>query len=138
MALILWLSVDTLSSQLGLFKIFLYIIYVYACVLSHFSCVQLFVTPWTVACRAPMSVGLPRQEYWSGLPFPSPGDLSDSGIKPVSLTSPALEGRFFTISATWEARIYICTTIYMYTYIKFIYLFNKYLLRARHCARHWI
>ena len=50
------------------------------------SRVRLFVTPWTVACQVPLS----RQEYWSGLPFPSPGDLPDPGIKPVSLTSPAL------------------------------------------------
>ena len=54
---------------------------------------QLFVTSWTVACQAPLSMGFPRQEYWSGLPFPSPGDLPDSGIKPMS---PALAGRFFT------------------------------------------
>ena len=46
------------------------------------SCVQLFVTPWTVAHQIPLSVGFPRQKYWSGLPFPSPGDLSDPGIKP--------------------------------------------------------
>ena len=47
-------------------------------------------------------MGFPRQEYWSGLPFPSPGDLPDSGIEPMSLKSPALVGGFFTISATWE------------------------------------
>ena len=52
-----------------------------------------FATPWTVACQAPMSTGFSRQEYWSGLPFPSPGDRSDSGIE---LASPALAGRFFT------------------------------------------
>ena len=46
------------------------------------SCVQLFVTPWTVARQAPLSLGFPRQEYWSGLPFPSPGDLPEPGIKP--------------------------------------------------------
>ena len=46
--------------------------------------VQLFVTPWTAACQAPL--GFLRQEYWSGLPFPSPGDLSDSGIEPRSPT----------------------------------------------------
>ena len=50
-----------------------------------------------------MSMGFSRQEYWSGLPRPLPGDLPDSGIKPQSLMSPALAGRFFTISATWEA-----------------------------------
>ena len=48
-------------------------------------------------------MGFPRQEYWSGLPFPSPGDLPDPGIESVSHMSPALAGRFSTISATWEA-----------------------------------
>ena len=52
-----------------------------------------FETLWTVALQASLSVGLPRQEYWSGLPFPSPGDLPRPGIKPAS---PALAGRFFT------------------------------------------
>jgi len=52
-----------------------------------------FVTPWTVALPAPLSMGFPRQEYWSGLPFPSPGDLPEPGIEAVSL---ALAGGFFT------------------------------------------
>ena len=51
--------------------------------LSH---VQLFVTPWTVACQAPLSMGISRQEYWSGLPFPSPGDRPDPRIEPGSPT----------------------------------------------------
>ena len=51
------------------------------CVLSHFSGVRLFVTPWTIACQAPLPMGFFRQEYWSGLPFPSPTDLPDPGIK---------------------------------------------------------
>ena len=50
-----------------------------------------------------MSMGFSRQEYWSGLPCPLQGDLPDPGIEPVSLISPTLAGRFFTISATWEA-----------------------------------
>ena len=50
------------------------------------SCVQLFVTPWTVAYQAPPSIGFSRQECWSGLPFSSPGDLPDPGIEPGSLT----------------------------------------------------
>ena len=54
------------------------------------------VTPWTVYCHAPLSMESSRQEYWSGLPFPTLGDLSDSGIEPASLMSPALAGRFFT------------------------------------------
>ena len=74
-----------------------------ACVLSCFSRVQLFATPWTVAHQAPLSMGFSRQEYWSGLPFPFPGDLPDPGIEPTSLMSPALVGRFFTTSAPWEA-----------------------------------
>ena len=57
------------------------------------SCVLLFVTPGTVALQAPLSMAFSRQEYWSGLPFPSPGDLPNPGIKPVS---PALAGKFFT------------------------------------------
>ena len=67
--------------------------------LSH---VLLFVTPWTVACQAPLSMGFCRKEYWSGLPFPSPGDLLDPGIKFTRLMPPALAVRFFTASATWE------------------------------------
>jgi len=61
--------------------------------LSH---VQLFATPWTVAHQAPLSMGFFRQEYWSGLPFPSPGHLPHPGIELVSLMSPALAGGFFT------------------------------------------
>ena len=74
------------------------------CVLSHFSSVQAFVTSWTVVLQAPLSMGFPRQEYWSGLPWPPPGDLPDSEIAPMSLKSPALAGGFFTTSATWEAQ----------------------------------
>ena len=73
------------------------------CVLNHLSCAQLFVIPWTVACQAPLSVGFSRQEYWSGLPFPTPADLPDPRIEPAYLTSPALAAGFFTSSATWEA-----------------------------------
>ena len=60
------------------------------------SCVQLFVTLWTIACQAPLSIGFSSQEYWSGLPFLPPGDLPDPGIEPMSLVSPALAGGFFT------------------------------------------
>ena len=63
------------------------------CVLSH---VQLFATLWTVACQALLFVDFFRQEYWSELPFPTPGDLCNPGIKPPSLASPALAGTFFT------------------------------------------
>ena len=81
---------------------FVYLMCARACAqsLSH---VRLFVTPWTVAGQAPLSMGFSRREYWNGLPFSSPRDLPDPGIKPASVLSPALAGRFFTISASWEA-----------------------------------
>ena len=60
------------------------------------SPVQHFETPWCVAHQAPLSVRFPRQEYWSGLPFPPPGDLPNPRIKPASLASPALADGFFT------------------------------------------
>ena len=70
--------------------------------LSHSSCVQLFATLWTVGHQAPLSLGFSRQEYWSALLCPPPGDLPNKGIEPVSLMSPALVSRFLTISDTWE------------------------------------
>ena len=59
--------------------------------------------PWTVACQAPLSMEFSRQEYWTGLPFTTSGDVPDTGIEPASLASPALAGRFFTSCTTWEA-----------------------------------
>ena len=64
----------------------------HACMLSRFSHVRFFATLWTIAHQAPLSMGFPRQEYWSGLPLPSPGDLPNPGVEPMSLT---LAGRFF-------------------------------------------
>ena len=52
----------------------------HSCVYMCFSCVWLFAVPWTIACQAPLSLGLLRQEYWNRLPFPTPGDLPDPGI----------------------------------------------------------
>ena len=72
--------------------------------LSHFSCVQLFATLWTVACQAPLSVGFCRQEYGRGLPCPPPGDLPNPGIEIVSPMSPALAGGFFTTRAPGKPR----------------------------------
>ena len=60
------------------------------------SRVWLFATPWTVAYQAPPSIGFSRQEYWNGLPFPSPGGLPDPGIEPASPAGPVLAGGFFT------------------------------------------
>ena len=72
------------------------------------SRIRLFSTPWTVAHQAPLSIRFPRQKYWSGLPFPLPGDLPDSGIELTSLMSLAFGGRFFTTSTTWEALLDAC------------------------------
>ena len=76
-----------------------------ACVLSHFSHAQHFVTLWAVALQAPLFMGFSRQEYWTGLPCPLPGDLSDPGIEPTSLMYPALASEFVTTSTSWEALI---------------------------------
>ena len=64
--------------------------------LSH---IRLFETLWTVGHQTPLSMGFSRQEYWRGLPCPPPGDLPDSGIESESPMSPALAGKYFTISA---------------------------------------
>ena len=80
------------------------------CVLSH---VWLFVTPWTVAHQAPLPMEFSRQEYWSGLPFPSSGYLADSGIEPES---PMLAGGFFTVWATGKPVINIDILKYMWTF----------------------
>ena len=69
---------------------------------SRFCRVRLCVTLWTVARQAPLPMGFSRQEYWSGLPCPPPGNLSDPGIEPTSLMSPALVGGFFTTSTDWK------------------------------------
>ena len=70
------------------------------CLLSCFSCLGLFAALWTVAHQAPLCMGFSRQEYWSGLSCPPPGDLPNPGIELPSLMPPALAGRFFTTSTT--------------------------------------
>ena len=73
--------------------------------LSHFSHVQLFATPWTVAHQTPLSMEFSRQEYWGGLPCPSPVVLPNPGIKPGSFMSSALMGGFFTTSTPWKPNV---------------------------------
>ena len=74
-------------------------------VLSRFSHVQLFETPWTVTLQVPLSMGFSTQEYWSGLPCPPPGNLPDPGTEPLSLIFSALADRSLTISIIWEAQV---------------------------------
>ena len=86
---------------------------IHAYVLSHFSFVRLFGTPWTIVCHSTLPMVFSRQEYWSGMTFQPPGDLPGPGIKPKSLTSPegslmgSLAGAsgFFTTSITWEVPV---------------------------------
>ena len=94
----------------SLFCILAYLgIYIHVYVVSCFSPVSFFATQWTITCQAPLSVEFSRQEYWSRLLFPPPGDLPGPRIEPVSLTyipvslHPALADRFFTTSTTQEA-----------------------------------
>ena len=71
------------------------------------SCVQLFVTLWTVACQAPLSMGLSRPEYWRGLPFPPPGGSSQPRDRTVSPAVPGLVGSLFTTESSRKPYIYI-------------------------------
>ena len=99
--------------------------------LSGFSCVQLFVTPWTITHQAPLSMGFSRQEYWSGLPCPPLGDLSDPGIELRALMSPSLAGGSFTISATWEA--HRCIIIWKINWKMKPFLYPTF--KIQHCCK---
>ena len=77
--------------------------YTTMCMSSHFSHIQLFMTIWTVARHAPLFMGFSRQENWSGLPCPLLGNLPNPGTEHMSFRSPALAGRFFVTSTSWEA-----------------------------------
>ena len=72
--------------------------YMHVCMLSCFSRIWFFVTPWTIAHQAPLSMGFSRQEYWNGLPNLPPKNLLDLGIKPVSLMAPALQENSLLLS----------------------------------------
>ena len=80
----------------------------HACVLSHFSCILLFVAPGTAAHQAPLSMGFSRQEYWSGSPCPPPGDIPDLGIEPMTPASTSLAGRFFTTEPPRSPKEWAC------------------------------
>ena len=95
-----------------------------ACVRVHAQACSILCKP--LDCSPPGSSvhGISQEQYWSGLPFPSPGDLSDPGMKLVSLLSPALATGFFTNFATWEV-----DAMFMYTFIYF---------KILHLAYHWL
>ena len=91
---------------------------VYTCACSVLSHVQLFAPPWT-----PMSMGLSRQEYCSGLPFPPAGDLPNSGIKPMSPTAPALTGGLFTFTTEPPGKPLLCTPYPRVPILLYIFIF---------------
>ena len=88
--------------------------------MKSISRVRLFVTPWTVARQTPLSMGFSRQEYWSGLPFPSPGDLSNLGIEPGSpaLQADALSSEppgkpHFNLLRETLIALFVCISVYV-------------------------
>ena len=94
-----------------------------ACALS---CVQLFATPWAVALQASLSMGFSRQEYWSGLPNPPPGDLPDPGIELASPVAPALAGGYFTTEPPGKPLCYVLSLpffFFMFLFIFFIFFY---------------
>ena len=88
---------------------------VHVCILSY---VQLFATPWAVACQAPLTTEFSRQKYWSGFPVPTPGNLPNPGIETTSLVSVALASKFFSTAPLWKPNAGIqIYTIYIYIHI---------------------
>ena len=96
------------------------------CMLSCFSPVQLFATPWTVALQAPLSMGFSRQEYWNGLSCSSPANLPNTRTEPTSLKLPSLAGKFFTTSTTWEAIFFLCDSFDPNSFGAWGFLFSSY------------
>ena len=86
--------------------------------------------PQTVAHQPPLSIGFSRQEYWTGLPFPPLEDLPDPGIEPTSLVSSALAGRFFSSSASWEAKVDYKSMSRISIYCLHLTLFNSKLIKG--------
>ena len=93
--------------------------FLYVCTWKSFSHVWLSATPWTVARQAPLSMGFLRQEYWSGLPFPSPGYLPDPGLKSTSL---ALAGRFSTTEPPGKLQYFSRPGILWIWYVSYAHL----------------
>ena len=101
--------------------------------------VRLFATPWTIAHQVPLPLGFPKQEYWSGLPFPPPGNLPHPGIEPEALMSPTLAGRFFTTGTTWEGRSRGNNNIQFHYILKHLkmYLIDLVLAELGLCCHPW-
>ena len=100
-------------------------VHICACLLNCFSLVCLFATLWTKTHRDLLSMRFSRQEYWSGLLYPPPGDLPKPEVQSASFTTPELAGKFLITRATWEVPVCVCVCvcvcIYIYIYIQFFY-----------------
>ena len=105
----------------------------YVCMCTVHAQVCDFVTPWTLAHQAPLSMVFSRQEYWSGLPCPSPGDLPNPGIKPTSLASPGIGRQILYHCTTWEASQFI-----ILNQLKYKSLLSKcYVVQSRLIGLNW-
>ena len=112
--------------------------FVPACVLSRFSHVRLFESLWSVAYQAPLSMGFSRQEYGSGLSSPPQGDLPNPGIKPTSLMSPALEGRFFTTHSKLEILKEVGIPDHFTCLLRSLYAGEEATVRTGHGTMDWL
>ena len=88
------------------------------------------MTPWTVACQVPLFMEFSRQEYWSGLPFPTTGDLADLGTEPASLAPPALAGRFLTAAPSGKHLFFFTYHLIIFFFLFILTLFSLPLLPA--------
>ena len=95
-------------------------VYVYECMFNPFIGVQLFANLWTVAHRAPLSMGFSREEYWSRLPCPPPGDRPNPGIKPTSPVSPVMQADSLLLS---HREAHICVYLYIYCNYNNMYIY---------------
>ena len=93
------------------------------------------LTPWTIACQAPLSIEFSRQEYWSMLLFLTPGELPDPGVQPTSLLSPALAGRFFNTSMTCDS--FMLTCVLSCVWLNCVWLFASIWTEAHQAPLSW-
>ena len=107
-------NIENTRSLFALTSFLLLVRKVCVCVRARAKSCRTLQTQWTVASQAPLSMGLSWQEYWTGLPSPSPGDLPDPGTERVSSVAPALAGRFFTTELPGKAVWKICVTSVKY------------------------
>ena len=119
----------------------LYVCVCFCVCVQSLSHVQLFVTPWIAAHQVPLSMGFSRQEYWSGLPFPPPGELLDPGIEPVSSVSPVLQADFLPLShwitTKWKIHQEMGIPDYFICLLRNLYAGQEATVKTRHGTTDW-